>query len=128
MCERFSWIEKDGEVLFLTPYDVFETRRGKQLQKHTPSAEDWHGHGAIRWFYLNLKGGVERECTNFSSPKNFPPELVKAIKAGQMWGFGVTDKMLVMLHKPAWAEYDKVHNAAFGKLFKKKANRIKAWQ
>ena len=138
------------QVLFLTPYDVFNTKRGKQLQKHPPLKEDWHGHGAIRWFYSNLKGGVERECTDFSSPTNFPPELVKAIKAGRMWGFGITNEMRAMLRKPAlaeydkvcnaalaecdkvrnaaWAEYDKVRIAAFANLFRKKANRTKAWQ
>jgi len=107
MCERFSWIERDGDVLFLTSYDVFDTRRGKQLRKHTPSKEDWYGHGAIRWFY-DLGGGTERECTDFSSPKNFPPALVEAIKDGEMWEFGITNEMLVMLTRQSRAKYEKV--------------------
>jgi hypothetical protein len=111
MCERYSWIEKDGHVLFLTPYDVFETERGRQLQKHTPSRKDWHGHGAIRWYY-DLTGGTNCECTDFSTPANFPPELASAIKDGRMWGFGITEEMLEMLTTAARAEYEKIQQAA----------------
>jgi len=45
-----------------------------------------------------------------------------------MWGFGITDEMRAMLRKPAMAECDKVCIAAFANLFRKKANRTKAWQ
>jgi hypothetical protein len=96
MCERYSWIEKDGEAIFLTAYDVFDTKRGRELQKYTTCPSDWYGHGAIREYY-GLVGGSERECEDFTTPTNFPPELVAAIKAGRMWGFGITEPMLSML-------------------------------
>ena len=111
MCQKYSWIEKDGDVIFLTADDVFKTRRGKQLQKHTLQI-DWHSHGAIRWYY-NFKGGQERECTDFSTPENFPAPLVKAIKAGTMWGFGIDRSMFCMLLQQALAEYEKIKQPAW---------------
>ena len=111
MCERYSWIEKDGEVIFLTADDVFKTKRGKALQKHT-CQDDWYGHGAVRWYY-HFTDGIDRECTDFSTPKNFPAELVEAIKDGKMWGFGITEKMKAMLLAPAWAEYKKIQQSAW---------------
>lgn len=114
MCEQFSWIEKDDNVIFLTSEDVFMTERGRDLQAYSLCPEDWHGHGAIRFFF-NLKGGVERECTDFSTPANFPPELAEAIKAGRMWRFGITEAMLRMLRPVARAEYAKVRSTARAK-------------
>jgi hypothetical protein len=38
-----------------------------------------------------------RECEDFSTPDNFPPELVAAIKAGDMAEFGVTERMVAGL-------------------------------
>jgi cell division septum initiation protein DivIVA len=115
MCEFISYIEKNGEVLFLTGDDVFNTKRGKQLQKHCKSADDLTGHGAIRWYFgiddKPLEGGKERECTDFSSPANFPKPIVKAIKAGLMAGFkdGTPQELLT---NTARAEYDKITNPA----------------
>jgi hypothetical protein len=111
MCEFISYIEKNGEVLFLTGDDVFNTKRGKQLQKHCKSADDLTGHGAIRWYFgiddKPLEGGKEQECTDFSSPANFPEPIVKAIKAGLMAGFkdGTPQELLT---NPALAEYEKI--------------------
>lgn len=150
MCERYSWIEKDGKVLFLTPADVFDTDRGKAMQKWNPRREDWHGHGAIRWFY-KLTGGTDRECTDFRTPNNFPPDLAEAIRDGRMWRFGITDEMLAMLTRKAlavlkqttaWAKLNAAQaklDAArderqlavielFAGLWKVRRNRIKAWR
>ena len=127
MCEFISYIEKNGEVLFLTGDDVFNTKRGKQLQKHCKSADDLTGHGAIRWYFgiddKPLEGGKERECTDFSSPANFPKPIVKAIKAGLMAGFkdGTPQELLTntaraeydKIKNPAEAEYDKITNTAW---------------
>ena len=89
MCDYISWIEKGDEILFLTGPDVFSSQRGSELQNHCKSKDDLTGHGAIRWFYgIGKDVGKERECTNFSTPANFPKQIVKAIKKGQMWGFG----------------------------------------
>jgi len=89
MCEFVSWKEvkcPDGstQILFLTSDDVFNTSKGRKLQKHTTPG-DFIGHGAID-FYYDLDGkGVNHECTDFWTPKNFPPEIVEAIKAGKFF-------------------------------------------
>jgi hypothetical protein len=127
MSQHYSWIEKDDKTIFLTADDVFKSRRGKQLRQHT-CRWDWHGHGAIRWFY-GFTGGRDRECTEFSTPKNFPPELVTAIVAGRMWGLGITDNMRAMLLAPAWKQYDAVRAEAWKKYHAKyDAVVIPAWK
>lgn len=93
MCEFVSWIEKDGEVIYLTGKDVFHIKAGKKLQKYCGNAADLVGHGAIRKFY-NFEGGYEKECSDFSSPKNFPKEIVNAIKKGEMRGLATPIKLL----------------------------------
>ena len=149
MCERYSWIEKDGNVLFLTPDQVYNSKRGRELRKHTKDPQDYHGHGAIR-FYYNLENGKEKECEDFSTPDNFPPVLAEAIKSGIMWGFGITNEMLVILtqparaeyekieqqalaeykkiEQPARAEYEKIRQQAFSKIFADPQNRIECWR
>lgn len=94
MCHFVSWIEKNRNVLFLTGDDVFHTTRGKKLQKWCGCSEDLIGHGAIRW-YFECKNGYEYECFDFSTPKNFPKEIVKAIKSGKMRGLAAPDKLLL---------------------------------
>jgi hypothetical protein len=103
ICEFVSWIEKKvgkkKEVLFLTSDDIFNSKRGKQLQKAMGSTDgiSLNGHGSTRWFYgklnengeeIPLEAGRDMECTNFSSPDNFPKEIVKAIKSGRMTKMG----------------------------------------
>jgi len=114
MCEFVSWIEKDDDIIFLTGDDVFRSKRGKALQKYCQSYDDLPGHGAIRWYY-NFTGGHNRECTDFTTPDNFPPEIVKAIKSGEMRGLGVSHQLLTHL---AWAEFDKITHLARGKFDK----------
>ena len=89
MCEFISWIEKEGTVLFLNPNDVYDTKRGKELQDYCKDNRDLIGHGAIKWFYSITTDVAERECIDFSSPNNFPPEIADAIKKGLMAGFDV---------------------------------------
>jgi len=86
MCEFISWKEmEDGRILFLTSDLIFNSKRGKELQRYDGTKEDWLGHGAIQYYFeLNGRDGVDRECDDFSSPNNFPPEIVTAIKAGKM--------------------------------------------
>jgi hypothetical protein len=116
LCEFISWIEKGDEILFLTGNDVFQTKRGLELQKYCKSKSDLTGHGAIRWYFGKddkpLEAGKERECTNFSTPDNFPKAIAKAIKRGEMWGFeyGTPEQLL---WDAAVAEYQKVTDAAY---------------
>ena len=138
MCEKYSWIKKNGGVLFLTADQVYNSKRGHELRNFSGNKEDYHGHGAIE-FYYGVKGGTHKECADFSTPDNFPPQLVEAIKSGEMWGFGITQEMTKMLcdaayaeyqkvRAPAYAEYQKVCAAAFSKIFANPKNRIKSWQ
>ena len=87
MCEFVSWIEKDVKgktyCLFLTNGDL-DTKKGKSLD-----GRDKTGHGAIRHIFgLSDSVGVQRECENFSKPSNFPPEIAKAIKRGELSRIG----------------------------------------
>ena len=112
MCEFISWIEYGGEVLFLTKNEL-NTNHGQALRKYlgTQYEQDVKGHGAIEWYYkLKPNSRRHKECTDFSSPKNFPKEIVNAIKKGNFGGIGIAEQLLT---QPAWAEYKKVRQAAF---------------
>ena len=107
MCEFISWVEKDGVVLYLTSRDL-KSSRGKALRDRI--GPDICGHGAIREFYDLAPGqGTERECTDFSTPDNFPAQIVEDIKSGAFRGIGVSHDLLT---PEARAEYNKVRNAA----------------
>jgi len=94
MCEFVSWIEHKGEILFLDA-DKLKTRRGKELIDHTVDPKDLLGRGAICWYYnIDRKDCVQKECEDFSTPNNFPAEIVSAIKEGKMRGFGYPEGLL----------------------------------
>jgi len=106
MCEFISWIEKNKDIIFLTGDDVFRTKEGKKLQKYCGNNEDLVGHGAIRRFYnIPHNVGVNIECSNFLSPRNFPKEIVKAIKSGKMRGLGTPDGLLLKKANPLLPVY-----------------------
>ena len=111
MCEFISWKEYHGKIYFLTADQIFNTPRGKELQAHT-SREDWVGHGAIAFYYNLPEGELVRncECTDFSTPDNFPEVIAAAIRNGEFRGLGTPEGLL---SKPAWAEYEKVQQAAW---------------
>ena len=110
MSRFISWIDiGEGKVRFLTDRDIFETDRGRHLQART-ATRHIVGHGAIRWFYqLRRDDGVDRECTDFSSPGNFPSEIADAIRAGAFRGLGTPRGLL---SQPAWEEYQEVEAAS----------------
>ena len=144
MCEFVSWKEvkcPDGstQILFLTSDDVFNTSKGRKLQKHTTPG-DFIGHGAID-FYYDLDGkGVNHECTDFWTPKNFPPEIVEAIKAGKF--FLLAPVPAGILRAALYADCEKKQDALDADYVKKRAplyadtwllvsvpeNRSLAWQ
>jgi hypothetical protein len=111
MCEFVSWIEEDGAVLFLTTNDIYNAKRGKELQKYCKNKEDYAGHGAIRFFYNIPEYGYNKECTDFSSPTNFPPEIAEAIKLGLM----SFDRPYALLCDEARVEYNKTRAKALAK-------------
>jgi hypothetical protein len=107
MCEFISWKEMpDGTIRFLTKTMLYHTRRGGELRRHT-SQEDWVGHGAIDFYYEDERAnGVQKECTDFSSPDNFPPVIVDAILSGEMALPGVYVPE-GLLRAPLYEEYKK---------------------
>ena len=108
MCDFVSWIEYKGEILFLTT-DHLKDKKGRSLKKRI--GDDINGHGAIREYYDIKSGeGKERECTDFSTPDNFPANVVEAIRGGKMKGFGEPQRLL---YAPARDEYNKVCDAAW---------------
>ena len=108
MCQFISWIELEGEVFFLDD-NKLNTKEGRELLKPDFVA-DILGHGAIRHYYPELKHyGVDKECSNFSTPDNFPDEVVEAIKKGLFEGFDICPDILT---PSAWAEYDKIEKSA----------------
>ena len=119
MCQIASWIKYEGQILFLTDDDL-RGKRGHELRTYLDSQyeADKIGHGAIRWWYnLNEDKGADKECIDFSSPDNFPVELVEAIKNGRRRSFFSND-MLVILKQAARAEYEKIRQAALAKYLK----------
>ena len=100
MCEFISWVEKGEKVYFLTT-NLIESKKGKTLLKD--SQEDITGHGAIRLFFgLEQDEGVNKECVDFTDPDNFPPVIVKAIKAGEFKGVPLPAGLCV---KPLYDKY-----------------------
>ena len=127
LCEFISWIEYEGKEYFLKDKDL-ETREGKILLKEV-GRNDICGHGAIRNYYAGGKQnigqnitrwGKEKECTDFSTPKNFPSSIVKCLKSGGMSKIGLPLDLLNDLGKaeykkitnPALAEYNKIKDQA----------------
>lgn len=100
MCDFISWIEKDGEILFLTDKDVFSAR-GRELFGDCKD-NDVLGHGAIRRYYgkdgVPLQCGKDHEQRDFWNIENLPSEI-QALHPedphsfmrhwGQMWNGGL---------------------------------------
>ena len=155
MCHFISWIEYKDEVYFLDDTKL-NTKEGRELLK-AEYKDDLLGHGAIRHYYPELKDmGIDCECTNFSSPKNFPDEIVEVIKKGLFRGFSVCVGILTKqayaeyqkiqqqacakyqkiqayaeyqkIQQPAYAEYKKIEQPAFWDLAKQKKNRKRNWK
>ena len=116
MCEFLSWIEKDGNVYYLTYRDIYNTKRGKELRDYCKNKDDYIGHGAIRHYYDNFVGGKKRECTDFSTPNRFPTEIVSAVKKGEFRGLRTPVELLSAegrkVYDAATAEAQKVYYAA----------------
>jgi DNA-binding cell septation regulator SpoVG len=110
MCEFLSWIETviDGEThyFYLTQRELRD-KRGRELAKRR--GDNINGHGAIREYYDLDNVGRNRECTDFSTPDNFPLSIVADIKAGAFCGFGISTELLT---PAADAEYEKVQQPA----------------
>ena len=123
MCEYISWKEMpDGSCRFLTNKMLYHTRQGAELRRHNPDCpEDWLGHGAIDFYYEDKRdSGIQRECTDFYTPNNFPSVIVEAIKAGEMELPGVVFPE-GLLKAPLSADYRKKRDALDADYRKKRA-------
>ena len=151
MCEFISWVERRNKVYFLTGEQLFNTDKGKALLK-TISLDDLCGHGTIRAYYgIDAGDGVDRECTDFTKPGKFPPQIVTAIKEGKMNGLGAFPKGLLLkpLADKHWADrksLDDKHRAdlkplddryqadlkslydKYWELFTNPENRVEVWR
>lgn len=160
MCEFVSWIEYKDTLYFLTAREL-ATQEGRALRKYLGTAflNDVCGHGAIRHYYqIPQNKGRNHECTDFSSPDNFPAEIAAVIKAGDFIGVGFSEYLLTKkalaeyervraparaeyervrdraldecerVRAPALAEYERVRGQYFWKLFADLKNRIEAWR
>ena len=126
MCEFLSAVktkDKNGkDKYYYLTYDlIHNTPRGELLQKKY-GGDDLIGHSAIReYFEIRAGEGTNWECTSFSTPKNFPAVIVKAIKRGEFRGFGTPEGLLTepasaeyqKIQQQAWAEYQKIQQQAW---------------
>ena len=112
MCEFISWIEFQGSVYFLDDTKLRAEKGQKLLSQCTN--DDIIGHGAImEYFGLTRHQGIHKECTYFSDPKNFPEEIVEAIKMGLFRNFGICQAILTQsaqekynkIEQPAWENF-----------------------
>ena len=140
MCEFLSAVKVVGKsgkdkYYFLTYNLIHNTPRGKLLQKKY-GGDDLIGHGAIRDYFELKERGENWEQTDFSTPDNFPPEIIKALVSGEFRGF-ITGNCLPLLtsialqeykkREPAYAEWEKI-DAVWGKradaVWEKKADTL----
>ena len=123
MCNFVSWKEdKQGNVFFLTNKDL-KPRKLKEFKGYNARwRTDLCGHGAIEWFYPELKGKCDdMECEDFSDPKNFPPSIVDAIKNMELTEIGFNIGLLnekgreewKKVDQSAWEEYKKIKQSAY---------------
>ncbi len=89
MCELISWIEKQGQIFFLTSAEV-HSRFGR-IQLKGCQGNDFLGHGAIRQYHGIVKG------KNYENKNFWDGKLPSEIK--QAWNFGSFDGMLKYLQR-----------------------------
>ncbi len=102
MCEYISWVESNGKVLFLTDKDIkiWNNAKDRPLQ---PDRSEIAGHGAIRLYYGTKNcDGINKECIDFSTPDNFPSQIVKAIKSGKMTYAPIPNGLLLDTVNAKW--------------------------
>jgi len=99
---------------------LFSTPRGAELREYEKDSQEWRGHGSLAWYYgIASSSFKHKECSDFSSPSNFPEEIVTAIKEGKFRrGFGCPEGLL---STPALEEYKKIEAPA-----REEYNKIKA--
>ena len=130
MCQAISWIlgwieshtGKEDFILFFTDKEL-KTAKGKKIGNP-------NGHGEIRSHFKPQGNEVKGECSDLSSPANFPAPIAKAICAGQMTraleNVDIAYLTGCLLSDKAGKKV--TDHASFWKLFKTKANRASNWK
>ena len=129
-----SWIIHDDKNWFLTKKEL-ATDKFKELITYAGRAEDRIGHEIIRR-YFGIKAGIVRECPDFSSPINFPPDIAQAVKDGDFEGMGAPLEILTgdavnLLEKSVnihWDKFDERYQKILWDLIKDPKNRKEIWR
>ncbi len=130
--------DKNGKdkYLFLTYELIHNTPTGKLLQKKH-GGDDLIGHSVIReYFDIRSGQGDNVEFTDFSSPKNFPAIIARAIKRGEFRGFGEpkgllsaqAEKVYQETKAPAWKVYQETTAPAWKVYQETTAQALKVYQ
>ena len=110
MCDFVSWIEKNGNLYYLTDKEIFSPEGEIKLAECQDN--DYIGHGAIDKFYGLRRTGTRREVRDFWKRGVLPAELSKKIKRfDKWWGrtfkryFQNDDLRYIIAHaSPKWRE------------------------
>jgi len=122
MCQFVSTKKVGDQHFYLTKADLKKKRFAEFKKYNLIWPDDIMGHGAIEFFYPELKGkGEHWECNDFSNPGNFPDCVVKNIKKGKFEGIGICLDILnekgkekyEKIQQPAWKEYKKIEQSAW---------------
>ena len=121
MCEFISAIKSGEDYFYLTKDDLKGKKFNEYKKYNSLWKDDIYGHGAIEFFYPDIKG-EHWECEDFSSPDNFPECIVKDIKEGMFEGLGIC---LDVLNKEGKEEFEKIKDSAYAK-YEKITNSVYA--
>ena len=119
MCEFISAIKDKENYFYLTKNDL-KGKKFKEFKEYNPNwEEDICGHGAINFFYPEVKG-EHWECTDFRNINNLPKSIVEDIKKGMFEGIGICTEILNekgleeynKIKQSAWEEYCKIERSA----------------
>ena len=111
MCDFISWKEYKGNVYFLQNSDLTSKIFNAYKKYNKKWRDDIYGHGAIEYFYPELKGkGVNKECEDFSKLSNFPEEIVDAVKQYKLTRIGYS---IELLNNNGKNEYNKIRESAY---------------
>jgi len=108
VCDFVSWLEDEKGNIYFATSNLLQTKEAKQLVKEMYDNNFYHedikGHGFLKAYWPELKNPKQCECTDLSSPKNFPAEIIKQIKLGNM-RFCLPKEPGQLLLKKASADY-----------------------
>jgi len=132
MTEFINWVQHGSSTRakywYMTFDLIYHTPRGEILQLRWPGDGGFAGHAAIR-SYFELDTGFSANCSDFTSPDKFPPQIVEAVKEGQFRGVGMS---LDLLTKESIERYSQTTDDdkfnSFWDMFLILENRTEVWR